>query len=229
MPDASLSGMTKPEDHDVVIGRLSKDIAQCQLCAAADNPNPLPHPPRPVVRISSTARLCIVGQAPGNRVNLSGTPFDDASGDRLRTWMGVDRDAFYDTSRIAIVPMGFCFPGYDANKCDLPPRKECAPRWREDVFAAMPQIELILAIGQYAQKWHMGGMRSKTLTETVANWRQPFERNQPPRILPLPHPSWRNTGWLKRNPWFEAEVVPALQAAVRLYVSSVDIGENKLR
>lgn len=201
------------------VDRLASEIAACRLCIAKDIANPLPHAPNPVVRLSSTARLCIAGQAPGNRVNISGIPFDDASGDRLRNWMGVDRETFYDTSRIAIVPMGFCFPGYDAKGGDLPPRKECALRWHTEVFSAMPQIEFVLAIGQYAQRFHLGAARRKSLTETVANWRETFERNQPPRILPLPHPSWRNTGWLKRNPWFEEQVVPALRAAVKLSVA----------
>ena len=139
----------------------------------------------------------------------SGVPFDDPSGDRLRAWMGIGRDQFYDQTRIGIVPMAFCFPGYDANGADLPPPKICAETWRTDVMAAMPQVELTLLVGQYAQAWHLGRRRARTLTETVRDWRQ-----YGPGQMPLPHPSWRNTAWLKRNPWFESELVPWLQAEV---------------
>ncbi len=163
---------------------------------------------------SSTARLLIAGQAPGTRVHESGIPFNDPSGDRLRDWLGIGRDAFYDSARVAIAPMGFCFPGLDAKGADLPPRKECAPAWRDRLIASMPQVELVLAIGMYAQKWHLGAMRGRTLTETVRNWRAIFERRDGPRVLPLPHPSWRNTAWLKKNPWFEAELLPVLRAEV---------------
>ena len=141
-------------------------------------------------------------------------PFDDRSGDRLRDWLGVDRDTFYDTDRFSILPMGFCFPGLDAKGSDLPPRRECAPAWRRPLMDLMPQIDLVLAIGLYAQAWHMGARRAASLTETVARWRDSFADPLPPRVLPLPHPSWRNTGWLKRNPWFEAELLPCLRAEV---------------
>lgn len=151
----------------------------------------------------------IAGQAPGARVHASGVPFDDPSGDRLRDWLGVDRDRFYDRSRFAIVPMAFCFPGYDSKGSDLPPPKLCAKTWRADLLAAMPQVELTLLIGQYAQAWHMGPERRKTLTETVRAW-----RDFGPKMLPLPHPSWRNTGWLKKNPWFAEEILPWLRAEV---------------
>jgi uracil-DNA glycosylase len=167
--------------------------------------------------LSSTARILIAGQAPGLRVHESGLPFNDASGNRLREWMGVTREELYDADRFAIVPMGFCFPGYDDKGSDLPPRRECAPRWRSAVLAAMPQIELVLAIGQYAQAWHLGSRRKKGMTETVRNWREYAFANHGPRILPLPHPSWRNTGWLKKNPWFEAELLPVLREDVDRY------------
>ena len=193
---------------------LVAEIRACRTCAEAPDGKPLPHEPRPVLRVSGTARLCVCGQAPGTRVHASGMPFADPSGARLRDWMGVTKDEFYDTARIAIAPMGFCFPGLDAHGGDLPPRKECAPLWRERLFAALPQFELILAIGQYAQKWHLGRRRAKTMTETVRNWRAFAEDSDQP-CLPLPHPSWRNTGWLKKNPWFEAEVVPYLRGEVR--------------
>ncbi len=194
---------------------LSARIKACRVCREAPLGQPLPHEPRPVAVLSSTARLCIAGQAPGLRVHESGIPFDDRSEDRLRDWMGIDRDIFYDPERLSIVPMGFCFPGYDAKGGDLPPRKECAPLWRQQVFDTMPQIELVLTIGMYAQAWHLGKERQKTLTETVRHWRSYFEANYSPKILPLPHPSWRNTGWLKKNPWFESEVLPLLRSQVQ--------------
>ncbi|QQM29165.1 uracil-DNA glycosylase family protein [Martelella lutilitoris] len=200
--------------------RLSRAIPACRICRdcpVGGAERRLPHEPRPVAVLSARARILIAGQAPGLRVHETGIPFNDRSGDRLRDWMGIGREAFYDRSRFAILPMGFCFPGYDAKGSDLPPRRECAPEWREEAMAAMPQIELVLAIGMYAQKWHMGKMSRKTLTETVRNWRDSFLANRAPRILPLPHPSWRNTGWLKKNPWFEDEVLPELKKAVRLY------------
>ena len=156
----------------------------------------------------------VAGQAPGARVHKSGIPFDDPSGDRLRDWMGVDRSTFYDQSRLAIVPMAFCFPGYDARGSDLPPPKICASTWRDEVIAAMPQVELTLLVGQYAQGWHIKDRRKASLTETVRNWQE-----YGPSILPLPHPSWRNTGWLKRNPWFEQDVLPWLRAEVARLVS----------
>ncbi len=196
---------------------LRDAIAACRICRDAPARGPdhrLPHEPRPVAVISSSARILISGQAPGLRVHQSGLPFNDASGDRLRLWLGVDREQFYDPRLFAIVPMGFCFPGYDAQGSDLPPRRECAPRWRSQVVDAMPQIELVLAIGQYAQAWHLGDRRAATMTETVRNWRIHLGSNIGPAVLALPHPSWRNTGWLKKNPWFEADVLPVLRDRV---------------
>lgn len=192
---------------------LLTQIRACRLCC--DNPAgaPLPHEPRPVLRASSMARICIAGQAPGTRVHASGMPFTDPSGDRLRDWMGVSSDEFYDVSRIAIVPMGFCFPGLDAKGGDLPPRKECAATWREPLFAELPDVSLTLLVGQYAQSWHLGKARKKTLTETVAAWRDYL-----PHFLPLPHPSWRNNAWIKKNPWFESELLPILRQEVRRHL-----------
>jgi uracil-DNA glycosylase len=192
------------------LDRLTAEIRACRLCIESPQGRALPHEPRPVFRVSQTARICIAGQAPGTRVHASGTPFTDPSGDRLRVWMGVTPDEFYDVSRIAIVPMGFCFPGLDAKGGDLPPRRECAPRWRAPLFEMMPQIELVLAIGQYAQAWHLGPSRRKSLTETVAAWEAFY-----PRCIPLPHPSWRNNAWLGKNPWFEEELLPVLKRDVR--------------
>ncbi len=192
------------------LDRRSAEIRACRLCIESPQGRALPHEPRPVFRVSQTARICIAGQAPGTRVHASGTPFTDPSGDRLRAWMGVTPDEFYDVARIAIVPMGFCFPGLDAKGGDLPPRRECAPRWRAPLFETMPQIELVLAIGQYAQAWHLGPSRRKSLTETVAAWEAFY-----PRCIPLPHPSWRNNAWLGKNPWFEEELLPVLKRDVR--------------
>jgi len=189
---------------------LLTQIRACRICA--ENPlrgKPLPHEPRPVIRASKSARICVAGQAPGTRVHATGIPFNDPSGDRLRDWMGVTRDTFYDESRIAIVPMGFCFPGLDDKGGDLPPRKECAPAWRDQVFEHLPNLELVLLIGQYAQTWHLGKARKKSMTETVLHW-----RDYGPAYLPLPHPSWRNNVWLKKNLWFEEEVLPHLRAEV---------------
>ncbi len=163
--------------------------------------------------LSRTARIAICGQAPGTKVHASGRPFTDRSGDRLREWMGIGPEIFYDASRLAIVPMGFCFPGQDAKGGDLPPRRECAAHWRAKAFTAMPQIELILAVGQYAQQWHLGSLAGPSLTETVSRWRE-ISATTSPQVIPLPHPSWRNTGWLKRHPWFEAELLSFLRQRV---------------
>lgn len=180
---------------------LLKEIRACRICAAH-----LPHGPRPVLRAKPSARIVIAGQAPGTRVHASGMPFTDPSGDRLRDWMGIDKDAFYDDTRIAIVPMGFCFPGLDAKGGDLPPRKECAPLWRDKVFAGLKNVELTLLVGLYSQAWHLGDRRKGTLTDTVKAW-----RSYGPALMPLPHPSWRNNAWVKKNPWFDEELLPHLK------------------
>ena len=177
----------------------------CRVCAAH-----LPLGPRPVLRAAVTARLLIIGQAPGTRVHASGIPWNDPSGDRLRDWLGLDRETFYDERRIAIVPMGFCYPGRDARGGDLPPRPECAPLWHPPLRAALAGVELTLLIGQYAQAHYLGRDRRRSLTETVRAW-----ADYGPAFLPLPHPSWRNTAWLKNNPWFAAELLPHLRAQVR--------------
>ena len=216
------------------LAALTAQIRACRICRDEPaRPPALPHEPRPVLRPSVTAKLCVCGQAPGTRVHASGTPFMDPSGARLRDWMGVSADQFYDDRQIAILPMGFCFPGLDAKGGDLPPRKECARRWRRELFALQPQFELVLLIGHHAQKWHLGARAKRNMTETVRNWREyvravPDEPDEEAgrkgmpatdisyryRYLPLPHPSWRNNGWLKANDWFEAELVPYLQAEV---------------
>ncbi|MEM7238556.1 MAG: uracil-DNA glycosylase family protein [Pseudomonadota bacterium] len=189
---------------------LFQEIGACSLCAERFAATATSHAPRPVVVPSQTAKVLIVGQAPGARVHQSGIPFDDPSGERLRNWMGIERPVFYDPAMLAIVPMAFCFPGYDDKGSDLPPPKLCAQTWRDRVMETLPQVELTLVIGQYAQKWHLGRHRYKGVTKTVAAWRE-FSGEG---CLPLPHPSWRNTAWLKRNPWFEDEVVPWLRGMV---------------
>lgn len=190
--------------------RLSQEARACRICEAR-----LPLGPRPVFRVSATACLLIVGQAPGRLVHETGIPWNDRSGDRLRGWLGLDREEFYDERRIAILPIGFCYPGIDKNGGDNPPRPECAPAWQARFLALMPRIELTLLVGSYAQAFHLGAGRSISMTETVAAW-----RDHPTRLLPLPHPSWRNTGWLQRNPWFERELLPVLRGRVAGLIGS---------
>ncbi|MGA9486341.1 MAG: uracil-DNA glycosylase family protein [Methylocella sp.] len=208
--------MTK-NDSSVDLAALAGRIKACRLCIEKPRNGPLPHEPRPVFRVSSTARLLVASQAPGIRVHLTGLPFNDASGDRLRQWMGVSREVFYDEARVAIVPMGFCFPGHDASKGDLPPRRECRETWHDELFSALPRIECILAIGRFAQDYHFSRVgrplpKGLRVDETVRRWREFL--GEAPRIIALPHPSWRNSGWIKRNPWFEQEVLPMLQSEV---------------
>ncbi len=180
------------------------EIRACRACA-----DELAHEPRPVVRVGAGVRLLICGQAPGRRVHESGLPFDDASGDRLREWLGVDRETFYGHPAIGVAAMAFCFPGADPKGGDHPPPPRCAALWRPRLLAQLPQVELTLLVGSYAQKWALGERMKPSMTETVAAW-----RDYRPNVLPLPHPSWRNTGWLKRNPWFRDEVSPYLRARV---------------
>ncbi|MEM1365244.1 MAG: uracil-DNA glycosylase family protein [Pseudomonadota bacterium] len=203
---------------------LAERINACRLCVEAPIKRPLPHEPRPVAVLSTDARIVVCGQAPGLRVHKSGRPFTDPSGDRLRKWMNVDEATFYDAGKLSIVPMGFCFPGYDARGADMPPRRECKANWHDAVFAAMPQVKLVLAIGGYAQDYHLPRRltaegKRPNLTQTVADWRTHMApRNDGPcpgaAVFALPHPSWRNNAWLKRNSWFEAEVLPQLRKHV---------------
>jgi len=201
-------------DLEALLGAVSA----CRICRDEPTNGParaLPHEPRPVCFASRQAPILIAGQAPGIRVHRSGKPFTDPSGDRLRDWLGVTEDVFYDRRKFAIVPMGFCFPGLDAKGSDLPPRRECAPAWRAALMAAMPQVRLVLAIGLYAQAWHLGPLRRTNLTDTVAAWAEMLSATeQGVPVLPLPHPSWRNSGWLRRNPWFQAELLPELRRRV---------------
>lgn len=189
---------------------LVSEIHACRICTARFAATATAHTPKPVPWLSSTASILLAGQAPGARVHASGIPFDDPSGDRLRDWLGVDRDAFYDLNKFAVLPMAFCFPGYDAKGSDLPPPAICAKTWRSRTLEAMPNIRLTLLIGGYAQRWHLGKPH-RSVTETVQTW-----RDQPHALLPLPHPSWRNQGWIRRNPWFETELLPELRHRVSI-------------
>lgn len=192
---------------------LFGQVRACRLCVERPQGSPLPHEPRPVFQSSPTARLLIASQAPGIRVHASGRPFTDPSGDRLRNWLGIGPEIFYDASRVAIVPMGLCFPGHTARRADLPPRRECAPKWRASLMQGLSQVDLVLAIGMYAQNWHLGRLRKPRLTETVKAWREPYETLSPP-VIPLPHPSWRNNAWIRREPWFECELLPVVREHV---------------
>ena len=183
--------------------KLIDEVKNCTICAAK-----LPFAPRPVFQIDPNAKILIVGQAPGIRVQETGVPFNDPSGDRLRAWMGIDRDVFFNAQKIAILPMGFCYPG-TGKSGDLPPRPECAQHWREKLLAEIVNVELTLIIGQYAQDWHLGKLQKENLTETVRAWKEYW-----PKILVLPHPSPRNNIWLKKNPWFEKNVIPQFQKKI---------------
>ncbi|MCZ8183510.1 MAG: uracil-DNA glycosylase family protein [Beijerinckiaceae bacterium] len=175
-------------------------IRSCTICAN------LPLGPRPILQADPRARILIVGQAPGRITHAKGRPFDDPSGDRLRRWLGVDREQFYDPALFALVPMGFCYPGTGRGG-DLPPRPECAATWRQPVLDALPAIALTLVLGEYAQSWHLPEQRGESLAKRVGQW-----RNTWPRLVPMPHPSPRNQRWFRQHPWFEAELVPALSA-----------------
>jgi uracil-DNA glycosylase len=187
---------------------LQDEISECRLCADRFAVTATRHAPRPVVWFGETPRILIAGQAPGMRVHEAGKPFCDRSGDRLRDWLGIDSEVFYDRSRIAIVPMAFCFPGYNAAGSDLPPPKICSTTWHDRVTAHLGEVPLTVLVGGYAHRWHLG--QKTGVTETVQGW-----RDHAPRVFPLPHPSWRNTGWLKKNQWFEAELLPELRRCVK--------------
>lgn len=188
--------------------RLIAEIRDCKLCADRFAGTATAHEPRPVVWFRSSARLLIAGQAPGARVHESGRPFTDPSGDRLRDWLGIDEATFYDLQRVAVVPMGFCFPGYNDRKSDLPPPALCSRTWHDRVMTHLGGVQLKVLVGAHAQRWHMN--HKGPVTNLVRNW-----RDHAPQVFPLPHPSWRNTAWLKKNPWFETDLLPVLQARVR--------------
>ena len=186
------------------LGPLLADIRACRACLGE-----LPYEPRPVVKVGLETRLLICGQAPGRRVHESGLPFDDPSGDRLRGWLGIGRQTFYGDARIGVAGMAFCFPGTSPKGGDYPPPKRCAELWHARLLAELPKVELTLLVGAYAIDWVVGRKARRSMTEAVAGWRA-----HAPRAIPLPHPSWRNTAWLKRNPWFDEDVTPYLRARV---------------
>ncbi len=188
--------------------KLLKDISACRLCTERFRATHTAHSPRPVVWFQPGAKVLIAGQAPGARVHESGRPFTDPSGDRLREWMQVDEATFYDRNKIAILPMAFCFPGYNAKGADLAPPAVCAKTWRAQALNVIDEVKVTLLVGGYAQKWHLEGKRS--VTSNVQSW-----RSHAPRVFPLPHPSWRNTGWLKKNPWFADELLPELRSSLQ--------------
>ena len=188
---------------------LLHDIRQCTICS-----NHLPLGPRPIVTAHPESKIVIIGQAPGTKVHNSGVPWDDASGKQLRAWLNVSDEEFYDTTKFAIIPMGFCYPG-KGKTGDLPPRPECAPQWHSELFELLPKVELVLLIGMYAQKYYLQTDAKQTLTETVANYKDYL-----PKYLPLPHPSPRNRFWFTKNPWFNVEVVPELQTRISELISN---------
>ncbi|MEQ9328253.1 MAG: uracil-DNA glycosylase family protein [Rhodospirillales bacterium] len=192
------------DDASDSLAALLAEIRACRLCAAH-----LPLGPRPIARAGRTARILVIGQAPGTKVHETGIPWNDPSGDRLRDWMALDRETFYDERRIAIMPMGFCYPGRLPKGGDAPPRPECAPAWHEKLRAELPAVELTLLVGSYAQAHYLHDGRKASMTETVRAW-----RDHAPAIIPTPHPSWRSTNWLKKNPWFGEEVLPELRRRV---------------
>ena len=187
---------------------LRDQINNCRICADRFAATPTRHSPRPVVWFNEAPRILIAGQAPGMRVHASGKPFDDKSGDRLRDWLGITAKVFYDRPKVAIVPMAFCFPGYDTKGADLPPPKVCQETWHDRVMQQLADVPLTIVVGGYAQRYHLGVTTG--VTATVQGW-----RDFAPRVYPLPHPSWRNTGWLKKNPWFADELLPDLRAQVK--------------
>lgn len=191
-------------DHE--LDRLLDQVRSCTICTK------LPLGPKPLLQAGRAAKILIAGQAPGSKTHEKGRPFDDASGKRLRQWLGVTEDQFYDPNLFAIIPMGFCFPGTGKGG-DLPPRPECAPQWRQSLLKALPNLQLTLILGQYALEWHLGDAKSKTLTDTVKRWEEFW-----PDHLPLPHPSPRNIRWFKNNPWFEDEVIPIMQNRVSEFI-----------
>jgi uracil-DNA glycosylase len=184
------------------------ELSNCSICRDRFANSATAHAPRPVLWFERSAKILIAGQAPGARVHQSGVPFSDPSGDRLRDWLGLSEERFYAKNDVAIVPMAFCFPGYNAKGADLPPPTVCAKTWRRSVLETLPDVRLTILVGGYAQKWHLD--KPKSVSETVKSW-----QDHAPNVFPLPHPSWRNTGWLKKNEWFEAELIPALKLQVK--------------
>ena len=187
---------------------LLREVHACRICSSN-----LPFGPRPVLQVASTARLLIISQAPGSKVHQSGIPWNDASGDRLRAWLQLDRSLFYDAARVAILPMGFCYPGVGENGGDNSPRSECAPLWHKRLLTHLPGVRLTLLLGQYAQRYYLESKRKSSMTETVRAYSE-----YAPQFFPLPHPSWRSTVWMQKHPWFEDVVIPRLRKTVRMLI-----------
>ena len=200
-----------PPGQDPALDRVLADVRACRICE-----DHLPLGPRPVVRMAVSAPIMVIGQAPGTKVHETGLPWNDASGDRLRDWLQMSREEFYDPARLAIMPMGFCYPGRFERGGDLPPRPECAPTWHDVLLRHLPNIRLTLLIGQYAQARYLGAKRARNMTETVRQ----FERYLEDAVLPMPHPSWRNTAWIRKNPWFEKDLLPVLRDRVKAALAS---------
>lgn len=216
-PGEIAAAATEPAD-------LAAEIQACQVCAERFAATRTAHEPRPVLQFAPGARILIASQAPGLRAHKAGAPFWDPSGERLRAWLGLPPPLFYDPGLVAILPMGFCFPGYSARGADLPPPKVCAQLWRERALAAHPRLELVLLIGRLAIEWHEPQARGRPLAQIVSAWRERLSAPERPTRLALPHPSWRNNAWLKTNPWFETETIPALQERVRAAQQSAGLG-----
>lgn len=206
------------------LDRLMAAIHACRVCREAPEKTPLPHAPQPILQVSGTARIVICSQAPGNIAHQKGVPFYDPSGVRLRDWLGLDEATFYDASRIAIIPMGFCFPGYDRHGGDLPPRPECVTHWHDRLFSILPELRLFLVIGKYSIAYHLPERRRESLWAVVRDWRAIAAATAPRPLIVLPHPSWRNNVWIRRNPFFEAELVPALRRHVARVLGEVGEG-----
>lgn len=196
--------------------RLLREVRACQLCVAN-----LPLGARPVLQLASTARLLIIGQAPGSKVHQSGIPWNDASGDRLRDWLKLDPSVFYDEAKVAILPMGLCYPGAADNQGDMPPRPECAPHWHERLLRHLPDLQTTLLVGQYAQRHYLGTRRKSSMTETVKAFSAYY-----PQFLPLPHPSWRSLIWMRKHPWYEQTIIPELRKAVRKAIRGRVVGRR---
>lgn len=209
-------------EKSMSLDELAIAARHCRICIDhPDKGRALGHDPRPVFQISRSARICIASQAPGIRAHESGIPFSDPSGARLRQWLDIEESVFYDATRIAVLPMGFCFPGFDSHGADLPPRAECARSWHAKFMNELPELRLLLLVGGYAQRWHLQRLQvpkefsRQGVNETVSHWREINGSTDPLRCIVLPHPSWRNTAWLNRNFWFEAELLPELRQTVR--------------
>ncbi len=198
------------------IDYLLSQVRSCQLCVKN-----LPLEPKPIIQASSSSKILIIGQAPGTKAHRTGIPWNDASGKRLRNWLKIPKNIFYNKSQIAIMPMGFCYPGRTVNGGDLPPKTECAPTWHEKILKLLPKIELTILIGSYAQKYYIETARKTTMTDTVSNW-----RTLVPRIVATPHPSWRTLAWEEKNPWFRMELLPALQTRIRKILNAESPSPN---